>query len=119
MICLDLQPLSMVEDSGFRSLMSEAEPRFVIPARKSLRNNIIHTLYASATAKVKDNIAEHKQKYGTNALYSITTDGWTSNNTTSYIAYTLHIIENFKLVSYVINLASLKAHGAQLARSLI
>jgi hypothetical protein len=34
MICLDLQPLSMVEDSGFRSLMSEAEPRFVIPTRK-------------------------------------------------------------------------------------
>lgn len=45
MIYKDLQPFSIVEDDGFRDLMRTAEPRYVIPSRKSFRYSIIPALY--------------------------------------------------------------------------
>lgn len=93
MIYLDFQPYSVVEDEGFRETMKEAEPRYVIPTRKTFRYNIIPNLYNKAAIKLKQKIKAYQQKFGEHTLYSVTTDGWTSNNTASYIAYTLHITE--------------------------
>ena len=45
MIFKDYQPLSIVEDDGFKSLMAEAEPRLCLPTRKSLRYTIIPAFY--------------------------------------------------------------------------
>lgn len=109
MVCLDLQPMSLVEDNFFRLLMAEAEQRFIIPTRKSLCINIIPALFSAASMQVKNNTAAYKKTFGCNALFSITTDGWTSNNTTSYLAYTLHIFEDYKLVSYVVSMAELSS----------
>lgn len=109
MVCLDLQPMSLVKDTGFRSLMAEAYTRFVIPTRKSLRNNVIPALYSAASTQVKMNIAAYKENFRSNSLFGITTDGWTSSNTTSHLAYTLHIIEDYQLVSNVIGLAELSS----------
>ena len=53
MIFTDLQPLSVVEDVGFRDAIGYAsDNRYVMPSRKSLRCNIIPTLYNQCAAKV-------------------------------------------------------------------
>ena len=53
MIFTDLQPLSVVEDAGFRDAIGYAsDNRYVMPSRKSLRYNIIPTLYNQCAAKV-------------------------------------------------------------------
>ncbi|CAK6983228.1 zinc finger BED domain-containing protein 1-like, partial [Scomber scombrus] len=36
MIVKDLQPISMVEDQGFRHFMKVVDPRYQIPSRKSM-----------------------------------------------------------------------------------
>lgn len=119
MIFKDYQPLSIVEDDGFKSLMAEAEPRFCLPTRKSLRYTIIPAFYKKAATLVKEKVLLFKQKYGRHALFSVTTDGWTSNNTTSYIAYSLHIVDSeYDIASYVISLAELSSkHTAENLRS--
>ena len=87
-IFVDLRPLSIVEDEGFRALLQCAENgRYVIPSRASFRNNILPTYYNRCREVVLENINKYKKQYGNLAIYSITTDGWTSSNNTSYITY--------------------------------
>ena len=45
MMALDRQPLSFVENRGFRSLMAEVEPRYIIPSRTLLRDRFIPQVY--------------------------------------------------------------------------
>ena len=48
-IFLDLQPLSVVEDTGFRELLHEAsEGKYIIASRKTIRYNILPSLYYKA-----------------------------------------------------------------------
>ena len=82
MVYLDLQPISVVEDEGFRETMHAAEPRYVLPTRRTLRSKILPDLYNSAVTVLKAKIAQYKETYQEHALFSVTTDGWTANNTT-------------------------------------
>lgn len=41
MIARDLQPYSIVDDRGFRDVLKAAEPRYVMPARKTFSQEII------------------------------------------------------------------------------
>lgn len=45
MIVKDLQPISMVEDQGFRHFMKVVDPRYQIPSRKSIMAGEIPKLY--------------------------------------------------------------------------
>ena len=108
MVYLDLQPISVVEDEGFRETMHAAEPRYVLPTRRTLRSKILPDLYNSAVTVLKAKIAQYKETYQEHALFSVTTDGWTANNTTSYIAYTLHIVgPSYSIESHVLGVAEL------------
>ena len=96
MLVIDLQPLSVVTDKGFRELLNFTEPRYTIPSRKTFRNKILPLAYQEASCRLKDVIKQSE-------LYSITTDGWTSRSLTSYITYTLHVVNmNFSMLSFVI-----------------
>jgi hypothetical protein len=101
MIAIDLQPLSFTEDVGFRANQRETEPRYVIPSRASFRKKLLPELYSDIAVKLKDLLAEYSRDG--NTIYSITTDAWTSRTTTSYVTYTIHLIDpGFTMVSYVI-----------------
>ena len=98
MLYVDLQPTSFTEDTGFRFMMSKAEPRYQIPSRATFRNILIPNVYKDILAKVKSEVEQHM---ATNTTISITTDGWTSKTTSSYITYTLHFIrEDFSMAAY-------------------
>lgn len=89
MMIIDMLPFSTVENKSFRSLLSTIEPLYTIPSRKS---NItpIEKMYTDKSHTIK-NIIENI-KYS-----SLTTDGWTSTAIDSYLTFTAHYSDNWKL----------------------
>lgn len=83
MICLDLQPFSVVEDLGFRRLLTHLEPRFVMLSRKALANTVIPHMYETIRASVMEELALVK-------FLSITTHMRTSISGSDYMAVTCH-----------------------------
>ena len=83
MIAKDLQPLSVVEDEGFRDFVKNLDPRFQIPTRKTLRNNLLPKLYEDVKGELKTQL----QSVSSVAL---TTDMWTSSANMSFLAVTIH-----------------------------
>lgn len=89
MICKDNQPLSIVEDKGFRHLMKTASPHFVMPSRRTISRNIFN-MY-DAMKEIVINKLKNIQNF------IITTDIWTDIQTRSYIGVTIHFVEDFQL----------------------
>ena len=100
MIAKDLQPVSIVEDEGFRDFVHTLDPRYKIPSRKSLMVGNIPALYEECCSKVKQSLD------GTNSAV-ITTDMWTSRTTEAYLTVSCHIIdENWQMQAYVLETCS-------------
>ncbi|XP_068118237.1 zinc finger BED domain-containing protein 4-like [Hyperolius riggenbachi] len=90
MICKANQPLSIVEDRGFRKLLNHLEPRYVIPSRKHLAEKVIPQMYEEVKTKVEDLL-------GKNNFIGLTTDMWTSTSCDDYLSLTVHFLdENFQ-----------------------
>ncbi|KAK3863764.1 hypothetical protein Pcinc_030486 [Petrolisthes cinctipes] len=53
MITLDLQPVSIVEDPGFKELVRELDHKYEIPSRRSLMRSKLPTLYQHTKELVK------------------------------------------------------------------
>lgn len=72
-ICLDQQPLSAVEDAGFKRLVSCLDPRYTLPGRKYLTDVCLPELYRNVYTHIeslmKDNIR----------AVSFTSDIWSSS----------------------------------------
>jgi hypothetical protein len=56
MIALDLQPYSIVEDVGFRSLLNITEPRYIIPSRSTFARNIVPRMYENLRIDIMNKI---------------------------------------------------------------
>jgi hypothetical protein len=85
MICKDLQPYSIVEDAGFRAVLMAAEPRYVMPSRKTFSDEVIPKMHAKSIDAVKSEIHDA-------ASIAFTTDAWTSRANQSYLSYTAHFL---------------------------
>uniref|UniRef100_A0A674MCS2 BED-type domain-containing protein n=1 Tax=Takifugu rubripes TaxID=31033 RepID=A0A674MCS2_TAKRU len=93
MIVKDLQPISMVEDLGFRHFMKVVDPRYQIPSRKSMMAGEIPKLYEQTQKTVKDSIQSASSLV-------LTTDMWTARTTESYLTVSGHFIDkNWKMQS--------------------
>ncbi|XP_034023290.1 zinc finger BED domain-containing protein 1-like [Thalassophryne amazonica] len=86
-IAAGLQPYSVVENAGFKHLISVLEPRYSIPSRSHLTTRLLPSMYEDAKEKVLRGLS-------TAELVAITTDGWTSRATESYITVTAHYVNN-------------------------
>jgi len=95
-ILADLQPMSVVEDEGFRRLIHGAWPKYEIPGRKFFREKL-----PSVYGAVRDKVLERLPSDG---YLSFGTDGWTSTNGEhSFQSLTAHWLdENFQLQSAVL-----------------
>lgn len=71
MIAVDLQPISLVENQGFRNLMKEALPRYELPSRKYFTERVLNDMYEHAKRQVMDRVSSEEH-------LSFTTDLWTS-----------------------------------------
>ena len=94
-IVKDLRPYSVVQNSGFKNLIRVLEPKYTIPSRQHFSETVIPELYAKISQEVKQQL---------NGNYvALTTDGWTSRATESYVTVTSsHIDENWNIKNYVL-----------------
>ncbi len=83
-------PLSLVESTAFRELMSKAQPSFQMPSRKHLSQKLIPERASSVQDRLKKALLEAKS-------VCLTIDLWSSRDMRSFIGITGHYIENFIL----------------------
>ena len=92
----DLRPFSVVENSGFKNLVNVLEPRYTIPSRQYFSDRAMPELYQSVKSSVQRELADASS-------VAITTDGWTSRATESYITITSsHIDSDWRLKNFVL-----------------
>ena len=86
LIILDLQPLSVVENIGFRKLMNAMDPRYVTVSRKQLSEVLLPARYEEGKASLREELKDI-------STVSITTDPWTSCTNEGYTTITVHYIK--------------------------
>ena len=53
LITQDLQPLSIVEDPGFKSYTKALDPKYTLPSRKYIRTELLPTIYEEEVEEIK------------------------------------------------------------------
>ena len=86
-IAKDLRPYSVVENSGFKHLVNVLDPKYVLPSRPHFSQVVIPELYSETKAAVQDDLDKALS-------VALTTDGWTSRSTESYLTVTAHFIDD-------------------------
>ncbi|XP_063219365.1 zinc finger BED domain-containing protein 4-like [Bacillus rossius redtenbacheri] len=89
MICVDMQPYDIVNNDGFRRLMSKAVPRYNIPSRKHMADTVIPKMYEKVKNKVRERLSNLVN-------VAVTTDLWTSEASSQmndFISVTAHEAE--------------------------
>ena len=96
MIVTDLQPISIVEDTGFLRYTSLLDPRYEVPSRRTISRRLLPEKYEVVKKALK-------QKLQKLSPISLTTDIWSSRQAFSYCCLTAHAIsEQWTLESYVL-----------------
>ncbi|CAG9840755.1 unnamed protein product [Diabrotica balteata] len=108
MIINDLQPISNVEDNGFRALITGIEPYYTMPSRFTFANSFLPQKFRQKTEKLKVLLSK-------TTSVAITTDAWTAQHSqTGYIGYTVHFItEYWGLYSSLLKCHFDESHTAQ------
>ena len=95
-IIKDLRPFSVVQNVGFKYLLSTLEPRYTVPSRQYFSDTALPKLYE----EVKQSLV---LKLKSAVTVSLTTDGWTNRATESFVTITVtHINEEWNLENYVL-----------------
>ena len=107
MITTDLQPISVVEDTGFRNLITYLDPRYPIVSRKQLSKKLLPTKYNEERTRLVLDLQKTE-------FVAITTDQWTSKANDGYTTFTCHHIDDsWKMRSAVLSTRSeRKSHTA-------
>lgn len=95
-MALDMRPFSVVDNEGFKYLLSVLEPRYLLPSRAHFSQNVLPKLKEKTQVKVEEGLS-------TAESIAITTDGWTSRATDSYVTITAHYITgNWQIANHVL-----------------
>lgn len=93
MLVTDMRPLSMVEDRGFKSMISVLNPGYTLPSRTHF-TKLVERKYQEAFQNVKDAINANDSRI------ALTADIWTSIATEAFLGITCHYIaEEWKMIS--------------------
>ena len=84
-IAADKRPYSVVENKGFKNMIKVLEPRYEIPSRTHFTTKIVPALYEEQKKIIVDELSKASS-------VALTTDGWTSRATESYVTVTAHYI---------------------------
>ncbi|XP_062573350.1 E3 SUMO-protein ligase ZBED1-like [Saccostrea cucullata] len=80
-IVKDLRPFSMVDSPEFRDMIACLDNRYQVPSRKTFSEVVIPKMYSDVKVQVLSSLLEAEQ-------VALTTDGWSSRATESYITIT-------------------------------
>ncbi|GKC79892.1 zinc finger BED domain-containing protein RICESLEEPER 2-like protein, partial [Tanacetum coccineum] len=104
MIVVDELPFSFVHNSGFRHYQKINQPLFDVPCRGTITQECLK-MYREEKCKLREIV---KKNIGRVCL---TTDSWTSIRKKSYMALTVHFVDNeWNLVKKVLNFCVLDGH---------
>ena len=91
-----MRPFSVVQDVRFKKLVNMLEPKYKIPSRPHFSQKVLPKLYNETKQKVTQRLEDVD-------TIAITTDGWTSRATESYITITAHgITSDWEMVNFVL-----------------
>lgn len=112
-IVKDMQPISIIEGSGFKEMLAHFAPNYKIPARGTITSRV-DLLYKQQKSEVLNKLNNCK-------ILSLTTDCWTSRATESYITITAHgITEMFQTFnSTLVTKEMVDSHTADNLKSVI
>lgn len=113
MIVGDLQPFSIVEDTGFRNFTAALDPTYQMPSRTTLSRSLLPQIFETCVEKVQKllNSSEH---------ITLTTDTWTSVATEGYMAVTAHFLIEWEMKSCLLNCFKISGrHTAENLRNLL
>ncbi|XP_034051117.1 zinc finger BED domain-containing protein 1-like [Thalassophryne amazonica] len=82
-----LHPFSTVEEPAFREMTKKLCPRYNLPSRDTLSNQLIPAWYNVEKENLLEDLKDVKKA-------AITADGWTSLNQDHYLTVTLHYIKD-------------------------
>ncbi|KAK6169559.1 hypothetical protein SNE40_020592 [Patella caerulea] len=95
-IAHDMRPFSVVENTGFKKMVTILEPRYNLPSRTHFATNVIPRLYSESKEKLSDKLNDASN-------VSLTTDGWTARGANSYVTITVHFIDqNWEIQNHVL-----------------
>lgn len=94
-IAKDLQPFSVIGDAGFCHLIKTLDPRYRLPSRTFFSTEIIPDLYEKTCNSIVYELAKAQS-------LALTTDGWTSRATVSYLTVTVHYMSDWEMKSAVL-----------------
>lgn len=95
MICVDLQPISIVENEGFQKYTQELNPNYCLPSRKILSEKLLPQQYDLSKRALIDKVQQVD-------YIACTTDMWTSDSSKCYLTLTAHYIYQGRPESRVI-----------------
>ena len=95
-------PVSITSNAGFLNMLHTFEPRFVLPDRRTFTQHYLPELYESERARIAT-----AMKCGLK-YFSLAADGWTSRANHSYIAHTIHYVDDkWNLQSHLLDTAEI------------
>ena len=83
----DLRPFSTVESPAFIKLVGDLDPKFQLDSAKTFSSTVIPKMYTDLRRKVAEMLKPVP-------VLGITSDGWTSIATQSYITITAHFLDS-------------------------
>ncbi|KAM9830564.1 E3 SUMO-protein ligase ZBED1-like isoform 1-T1 [Syngnathus typhle] len=101
MLVTDMRPLSMVEDEGFKKMISAFNPKYSMPARSHF-TSLMEKKHQQITEKLKTVLQDTES-------VALTTDVWTSVATESYLRVACHFVgEDWQMKSFSLTTGPLK-----------
>jgi len=82
LVCKQCLPMSLVESDALRAFVHEPDPRYILPSRKSLSNDLI-VVSNTKQDTIKDTLIQ-------SSFHTLTTDMWTSASNDAYMGVTTH-----------------------------
>lgn len=86
----DMLPMYTVEKKGFVRLLKTLDPKYELPSRKYFSQTALPALYT----KTQDSVRRELEDIKTTGYFAATTDMWSSANSSSYISYTVHFLDD-------------------------
>ncbi|KAJ7313078.1 hypothetical protein JRQ81_004345 [Phrynocephalus forsythii] len=90
MLAVDMQPLSFVDNEGFRRLMATAQPRWKVPSRSFFATKAVPELSKLVSRAVRQAVA-----CSVGRVVHVAIDTWEGQRATTYMSVTGHWVAEF------------------------
>ena len=85
MIAINMQPATIVEDTGFQSLVCLLDSWYQLSSRRHIMRSLLPDMYTTRAKEIKRELLQISH-------VALTSDLWTSRTTESYLAITCHFV---------------------------